>query len=246
MGPPCHCKANCRELINGKEALIFHAFWDMGDYNAQNAYLFGCIKAQATKRRYPKKRTHPDDSRRSFSYMYQVKVDGVEVTVCRDEFVALHGLQNSRGRLQHIQKMITNVGVVKSDGRGKHNNQPRKYAEKDIENVHEYINSIPKYQSHYSRSLTPNKKYLNCDLTIEDTYRLYVTWSNEKGVKAVSSDKYRRIFCSDFNIGFKILKSDTCKFCDALQITLATIHSSGKEEEVEKVELQHKLHNLKA
>ena len=168
LGPPCRCKGKCRERVNGNEARIFNAFWDMGDYNAQNAYLFGCIKAQTTKRRYPKKRTHNDESRRSFSYGYQVKVDGVDVTVCRDEFLGLHGLQNSRGRLQHIQKMITKVGVVKSDGRGKHNNQPKKYTAKDIENVHEYVNSIPKYQSHYSRSQNPNRKYLNCDLTIEE------------------------------------------------------------------------------
>ena len=65
-------------------------------------------------------------------------------------------------------------------------------------------------------------------------------------MKAVSSDKYRRIFCSDFNIGFKLPKSDTCKLCDEHQIRLSELRSSEKEEEVKEVELLHKVHILKA
>lgn len=35
-----------------------------------------------------------------------------------------------------------------------------------------------------------------------------------------SADKYRRIFCKEFNLGFKLPRSDTCKTCDSIHVKI--------------------------
>lgn len=55
IGSPCECPKKSSELLNGSEGEIFKSFWDMGDYNLQNAYLFGLIKCTRPLRRYKKK-----------------------------------------------------------------------------------------------------------------------------------------------------------------------------------------------
>ena len=41
-------------MIDGQEPTIFNSFWDLSDFNAQNAYSFSCIKANPAKRKYIK------------------------------------------------------------------------------------------------------------------------------------------------------------------------------------------------
>lgn len=81
--------------------------------------------------------------------------------------------------------------------------------------LHSHIQSIPAYQTHYSRQQNPNRKYFDCDLNIASLYRdKYLDFCKEKNVSPVSEDKYRRIFNEKYNIGFKLPKSDTYKTCD--------------------------------
>lgn len=246
LGPKCNCKKRCWNMIEGEECNIFNAFWDLSDFNTQNAYLFSSIKVNATKRKYMKKRKHADESRRGFTYSYHVNVLGKTLDICRDEFLSLHGLHNNRGRLRNIQKMVVK-GVLLTDGRGRHSNRPKKYSDQDVENVRKHIQLIPRYQSHYSRKQNPRKVYLNCDLTIESLYKVYyVPWCNENGHNAVSRDKYRRIFCTEFNIGFKIPQSDTCKTCDQLTVAVENARTTGNDVELRKFETEHKAHLMKA
>lgn len=69
---------------------------------------------------------------------------------------------------------------------------------------------------------------LNCQqthLAVRET--LWITrtsvWkraSKENNWPVVSVDVYRRIFCENFNMGFRLPQSDTCKVCDKLSIDL--------------------------
>lgn len=179
--------------------------------------------------------------KRNVSYKYSVNVLGQQIFLCKVEFLAVHGLQFSAKRVEILsRKLKYNVSIPKSDGRGKHEHHKRVGAD-SLNMVREHINIIPKYVSHYSRVVNPNKVYLDCDMNISGLYRKYVEWINQKNeteadavdvniakrskvtkkYEVVSEDKYRRIFCTEYNIGFKLPRSDTCKTCDSINIKLA-------------------------
>ena len=173
----------------------------------------------------------------------------MDIKICKSEFMNVHGLQHSRGRLDGIIADISKGATIpRIDHRGKHTNRPNKIAEHRLQSVRDHINSIPKYQSHYSRSVNAGKLYLDCDMSITRLYEdYYFPWCTEKGVEdPVSQDAYRRVFCNEFNIGFLLPKSDTCKTCDESQIKLDALRIEGKEDEAKKVEISLMLHQRKA
>lgn len=99
--------------------------------------------------------------------------------------------------------------VPKPDMRGKHNTTPNRYSDEPIHFVKTHVESIPKYQSHYSRAKNIDKLYLNCDMTITGLYTdFYVPWCREQNI------------CTQYNIGFKLPKSDTRKTCDETGIKI--------------------------
>lgn len=192
---------------------IFNGFWNIGDYNVQKAYLFNAIKTTSKKRRYRKK-TKSDTSRRNISINYIIKVNGKDVKVCKTEFLAVHGLQTSKRRVQLLVEQIkSGAGTPKSDGRGRHKNRKNQISDEIVDKQH--IESIPTYQSHYSRESNPNKLYFDCNLNISTLYKdYYKDWCTQNDYAAASEDKYRRVFCTNYNIGFKVPRTDTCKTCD--------------------------------
>ncbi|XP_069670816.1 uncharacterized protein [Periplaneta americana] len=206
VGPPCTCKRNCRSQLQGTEESIFNSFWNLKEYDIQNQYLFSCLRGVPKKRSYPKK-TKKQSSSRRLSVTYHVKVNSVDIQICKTEFLAVHGLQNSRGRIYNIIKQIANGNsVAKPDGRGKH----KKLSPQQIQSVHDHIASIPRYTSHCSRENNPGRTYFDCNLNISKLYReKYVPWCKYQQLIPVSEDRYRRIFCTDYNIAFKLRKSDT-------------------------------------
>ncbi|KAJ8880966.1 hypothetical protein PR048_017439 [Dryococelus australis] len=67
-------------------------------------------------------------------------------------------------------------------------------------------------------------------------------YCKENSFEPIREDKYRRIFVEDFNIRFKIPKSDTCPVCDELNIKVRT--SDGQHRRQYEYELQ--LHQRRA
>lgn len=238
IGEPCKCKKKCRELLRGTETSIFNSFWDLETYETQNTYLFSTIKVTTKKRCY-KKKTKRQESKRKFTNLYFVKVNGIDVQICKQEFLAVHGLQNSAKRVKLISKQISEGrSTPKKDERGRHHNRPNKVSPEMVQSVHDHIKSIPKYVSHYSRISNPNRVYLNHDLSIASLYKdYYIAWCKQHNINHVKEDRYRRIFNLEYNIGFKLPKSDTCQTCDSINLMI----SSNKENESEVKSLQIKL-----
>lgn len=197
------------------------------------------------KQRTYKKKTKNEVSRRKYTVSYFVKVNGTDVQICKKEFLAVHGLQKSKKRVDLLQQQISaGFATPKSDGRGKHSNHKNKVPEEAYRLAKEHIESIPRYTSHYSRKKNPGKSYIDHDLNITSLYfEYYIPWCEERGIQPVSKDKYRRIFCTDFNIGFKLPKSDTCKTCDSLKIKIDDTTDSNLQKKL-KVELE--LHQRRA
>lgn len=245
IGPSCNCRRKCRDALDGKEMQIFNAFWDLADYNKQNIYLFSQMKSVPKKRSYPKK-TKRNVSSRKVSIQYFVKINGIDVKICKQKFLAVHGLQNSKKRIQLLyEQMSEGVSAPKTDKRGKHQNRVNKISDSDLENVRTHIKSIPKYTSHYSRQKNPDKVYIDHDLSISALYHdYYLEWCKDKGLHPVKESYYRNVFCKEFNIGFKLPKTDTCKTCDFLNIQIKNAVSKGESADRLKTELE--LHHRRA
>lgn len=106
-GSPCRCQKNCRDKLSNSHETIFTRCSDLGSYDLQNSYLFGAIRVEKKKRSYKKKQ-----NRQEFTAQYTVNVDGRDVKICKVEFMHVHRLQNSRGRIDHIVKMKTTGAVI--------------------------------------------------------------------------------------------------------------------------------------
>lgn len=81
-----------------KEA-IFIEFYRLGDYNKQNAYLFGLVRPNKCNKVHPKKRKVPTVNQRKVSFRYFILDTPVtEVEVCRTAFLAVHAISVKRLR----------------------------------------------------------------------------------------------------------------------------------------------------
>lgn len=245
LGPPCKCKRKCRDLLQGEEKSIFNSFWDLKTFDKQNTYLFGIIKSIGKKRNYPKK-TKRQESSRSTTFKYYVKIKGRDQEVCKEEFLSTHGLQNNKRRVYNVCKQIRDgFNTPKSDGRGKHRNRRNRLPDAMVQSVHEHIKSIPTYCSHYSRKKNPERRYIDHDVSISSLYKkFYLVWCNERNIIPVKEDRYRRIFCNEYNIGFKLPRSDTCGTCDELHILLDT--HKNDETKVADLKVMLELHQRRA
>lgn len=189
IGPDCECPNKCFEKV-GDETIqkIFKDFWALGDYNSQNAYLFGLINLTNVKRRYTKK----EISRRNFTITYSVKRRGQNVTVCKKAFLNIHGLQHNRGRINNLaNKMKEGESVPPPDRRGRHGNRPNAYSEEAIDHVRNHLLSCPKI----GRKKNSNKLSKQMEFSTKKCYDLYVSvYCKERNLVPVSLDKYRRIY----------------------------------------------------
>lgn len=91
-------------------------------------------------------------------------------------------------------------GIIIEDRRGKHNNHKRK-DEKIKNSIREYINSIPRRESHYKRQ-DSTREYISGDKCLADLYRDYKKIKEDKNEPAANLTMYSRIFLFEFNISF--------------------------------------------
>ena len=161
----------------------------------QNAFLCGCVKISATKRKYAK----GPDSRRSFSRIYYVQNDNISEQVCKTAFLSIFAISN--GRLSRALKaQAMDGGAPHTDQRGRHE-PANKTSEEQIKRVQEHIECFPTYQSHYSRQDNPHRRYLSPSLSIAIMYKLYQEACSKREKSPVSEWKYRQIF-KKYNLSF--------------------------------------------
>ena len=101
-------------------------------------------------------------------------------------------------------------GKPPCDGRGRHQNRPRRVPQEAIDKIKEHIGSIKGQKSHYSNNNT-RRIYLPEDLNIPKMYGLFTARYPEVQVKIST---YRAVFNDHFNVGFGYPRADTCSQCD--------------------------------
>lgn len=85
----------------------------------------------------------------------------------------------------------------------------------DNKHFHVFFFRFPRYRSHYSRRDNPRKEYIQAVHSVAEMYRMYCKEISPK--KPQSLDRYRRVFNTEYNIGFKLPCEDTCRVCDGYQ-----------------------------
>ena len=113
---PCGCALHCYERLSKQQReKIFHGFWSTSSFDVQNAYLCGCVKVLAVKRRYISKGT---SSRRNLTQVYYMHKGPVTVRVCKVAFLRIHAV--SSGRLcRALQAQKEGNGAPHQDQRGR-------------------------------------------------------------------------------------------------------------------------------
>ncbi|CAF4756891.1 unnamed protein product [Pieris macdunnoughi] len=104
-------------------------------------------------------------------------------------------------------------GFIDADARGKHGNQ-RKIDSEVKDSVFNFINSIPRIESHYLRAQT-TREYISCEKCLADLYRDYKNLREQNNVPPASASTFSRIFNEEFNISFYVPKKDQCDLCES-------------------------------
>ena len=96
------CKNKCAENLTLEQTkTLFENFWKLGDFDAQNLFLAGCVKQSTVERRRPRVRKNKitkieKKHAKDFARVYSVFADNKPVTVCKPYFLAIFDISSGR------------------------------------------------------------------------------------------------------------------------------------------------------
>ena len=220
---PCNCKDRVFEKV-GRENIdeIFASFWAIGKYNEQNTYLQSLTCEVDPKRKRKKK---VEGSRSRTAYRFHVKIHNKKFKVCKMAFISIHGL--GAGRINWLFKKRSMPATDMPDRRGRKSN-PHAISGTRLEMIHTFIKGLPVTASHYTRTYSPHRRYLEDVRSIPEVYKHYIKWLSEtrnENIK-VSPRFFRKVFCRDYNIVFKAPKKDVCSTCERLEMEIRNKRSA--------------------
>ena len=193
------------------------------------------MKDTSKIRRRPRKN---EDKKRN-SYSYTITINGKSEHVCKEAFVALHGIKNAR-----LKRKVLNFSGDIADHRGKHTHH-NKISDEIKNRIRQHISSFPARESHYSRSKNKTKKYLDASLNIKKLYDMFLN-ENPDLKDTIKYSFYRDIFNHEFSISFGFPRSDICDTCELFLVKIKAAERAENRAEVETLKNEHELHVKKA
>lgn len=208
------CKKKCWHKIDvTRQKQIFNTFYGLENWSKKILYLRSIVKILPANDNLNSVKCIAKENRHKY---YLTNSNGVHEEVCHRFF--LNCLQVSKSSLNRsINSAITNE--LANEKRGKCCN--RKTDERDLNFVMKFIRRFPCYRSHYAATKS-GIKFLNPHLNIVRLYREYKIVCEFNKRKAVSEWKFRHVFNTKFNLGFKPIKTDTCRTCDKLNAAIGS------------------------
>lgn len=217
----CNCPKKCTEKVSVEiRKNEFERFWNAGSYEARCAILLGSVKE------LEKQRSYSANSKRIFTRKYYI----ANITVCKKTFLNTLGISQTRIDFA-LQKCRSQAPV--NDNRGMNSGGKNAISEDKLETMKQFINSLPRYSSHYCRNST-TANFLAPNLNLAIVYDLY----KKTYPDSVSFSRFRSCFLKDLNLRFKKPQKDTCLRCDSFKAKKSGVNS----EQTALLEQQHKDH----
>ena len=158
---------------------------------------------QVTKKR---KRTDAETSRRSMSYTYYLKLDDCRSRVCKEMFLATLNLGE-----WSVKSCLQNSSEGMSTA-SKNRRRPQKPESDEHKGISEFLQSLPKLESHYCRNST-SKLYLEPMWQSHSAlYKEYVANCRRSNKRAMSRSIFQSVF-ENMNLSLYSPKKDQCDIC---------------------------------
>ncbi len=196
------CKDNLDEIHC---ANIFAEYWSTGERKWQQDYICAMVeeKEPSTKKRNAKGKG------RSTVRKFHLQGKEGKVQVCKEHFTGILNISNST--IETALKYRGSGGLAFQER--KVCKPSNKIPEETIDKVRKHIDSFPAMPSHYSRK-DSKREYLAHDLSIQKMYYMYEEKCREQNEIPVKLSMYRRVFNTEFNLGFHRPKKDLCAKCE--------------------------------
>lgn len=224
----CKCKSDastikCAQINDEERQKIFKQFWQM-DWNAKKVYVNTLIQTTAPSR--SRNRKVSNESRRSVTLQYHLKVQNKYIRVCRTFFLNTLNV-GRRAVLNWLKKPLVSKSNL--------NESVPKKCSQDRQSLNSFFDSLPSMESHYCRAST-NKRYLLPEWRSKKMiYDFYVNdWCKSQKVHPLSISVFYEIFDIK-NLSLFSPKKDQCETCsrysvDNLSYEDYTLHQEKKEE----------------
>lgn len=207
MRPPCSqkCRLKCIEkLDDDKRQAHFKSFWALGDLQLQRMFVLSSMVTVTPKYKYSNAERPREPNK-----AYYLKDDNEKVRVCKTFFTNTLGITPKM--IRTVINKSKNNNYMEDDKRGKHNQHKR--VSDDLKNdIKDFINSIPRIESHYLRAST-SREYISGGKTIAELFRDFEKLQKEKSREAGKFNTFYEVFTTQFNIGFFQPKKDQCDLC---------------------------------
>lgn len=225
MKKRCNCKLSkmgstlkCGTIDELDRQKVFNLFWKTMTWEQRRTFVSSLIETGPTKDQ--KNRQNPKTSRRKTSLKFYLPNQGGKTRVCKLMFLRTIGMSDWFV-LQALKETQNYDDIVKKtpsededsiDGR-KHLRKTIKVVGTKMEGLHQFLDSLPKMESHYCRKNT-NRLYFLEPLfqTKTEVYKLYKKHCLEKNIPAASLKSFYNIF-EQMRLSIYTPRKDQCDLC---------------------------------
>lgn len=202
------CRFKCTSKISAEDRdMLCRKYWNH-NYAEKKNFILNLVHVMPIKTTVIARKR---ETQRSNNKRYFFKINGLELQVCQSFFCKTLCISPSVVTNAVVNRDSLGMYSKTSDPRGRHVPKNKTSLEQ-LQEVHEHIKSFPTMESHYVRKCI-KRKYLDSSLSVYKMYKLYEEECQKNGSSPVSEATYRKIFSSDYNLGFFVPKKDQCLIC---------------------------------
>lgn len=228
----CRCKC-ATKLSSLEQKNIFERYCSLSTQAEQTIYLQGCVK----KGKKSRSRLRNESPRSRTVFSYEVASESGKLTLCQHSFLAVHGIFKSR-----LEKKVR-TAAQPTDNRGRHATRPNRTPTESLQKVRQFIAELPARESHYTRSDSRNRKYLDPNLSITKVHEIYnAQHLNNK----VSYGIFAKVFNEEFNISFGYPRKDICNTCTKFLVNIRQAEIESNAEALQTLKRDKEIHLRKA
>lgn len=217
-------------LLTTRDIKDFHeAFYSTPEKSKQDAFILKYCRAEIPN---PKRKKKDPVKSKSATFQYSiVNQAGNNLRVCRSTFFNILAPLTKHRIIGVFKRFKNGKSHVPVETRGGNHKEAKFGPKRDA--VKNFICTLKASESHYSREKS-SRVYLPSELNIRKLWKMYNEGKPEN-VK-VAQGFFRKVFCTNFNIGFSAPAVDECSTCIELESRIMM-----EKNEVEKAGLKFKL-----